>query len=76
MKTMKKAMTLLTALLLAMGVSAQKYLTASDVSFTSKGDAYSKERLKLDVYYPGSKQDCPVVVWFHGGGLEAGHHAL
>lgn len=76
MNTMKKAMTLLTAILLAMGVSAQKYLTASDIAFTSKGDAYSKERLKLDVYYPESKQDCPVVVWFHGGGLEAGQKEI
>ncbi len=33
---------------------------------------YLKERCKLDVYYPKDSISAPVVVWFHGGGLENG----
>jgi len=33
---------------------------------------YERERCVLDLYLPESKKDCPVVVWFHGGGLEGG----
>lgn len=62
--------------LLALIVSAQEYRTVSDISFTVKTDAYAQERLKLDVYYPESVKDCPVVVWFHGGGLEAGQKEI
>ncbi len=56
------------------------YATKNDVAYSSKTDEYSKERLKLDIYYPEGMKDCPVVVWFHGGGLTAGKkevpHAL
>ena len=41
---------LISAWLLAIGVSAQqKYLTVNDIAYTAKTDAYSQERLKLDV---------------------------
>ena len=53
-------------------LAQQKYVTVSDIAYTAKSDSYSQERLKLDVYYPDGAKDCPVVVWFHGGGLEAG----
>ncbi|UWX55231.1 alpha/beta hydrolase [Maribacter litopenaei] len=33
---------------------------------------YQKERCKLDVYYPQGMEKLPVIVWFHGGGPEAG----
>ena len=62
--------------LLTLSVSAQEYKTVSDISFTVKTDAYAQERLKLDVYYPETVKDCPVVVWFHGGGLEAGQKEI
>ena len=58
--------------LMALGVFAQSYKQVNDISYTTKQDAYSVERLKLDVYYPEHVSNCPVVVWFHGGGLEAG----
>lgn len=48
------------------------YKTKSDISYTKKTDSYAKERLKLDVYYPEGKTGCPVVIWFHGGGLTDG----
>ncbi|MFB6340157.1 alpha/beta hydrolase [Saccharicrinis sp. FJH62] len=39
-------------------------------------DAYKKERCVLDVYYPKDMKGSPVVVWFHGGGLEFGHKEI
>lgn len=39
---------------------------------TQNLDDYSKERCKLDVYYPKDTVNVPTVVWFHGGGLEFG----
>ena len=57
-------------------VWAQDYKQVNDISFTSKSDAYARERLKLDVYYPEGISNCPVVVWFHGGGLEAGQKEI
>ena len=38
----------------------------------SAGMDYARERCKLDVYYPTNETDAPVVVWFHGGGIEGG----
>ncbi|MBQ6191809.1 MAG: alpha/beta hydrolase [Bacteroidaceae bacterium] len=57
-----------------MAASAQqKYKEVRDIPYTNEQDAYAQERCKLDVYYPEGKTDCPVVVWFHGGGLEGGN---
>lgn len=55
---------------------AQKYKLEKDVSYTAKTDAYAQERLKLDIYYPTEAKDVPVVVWFHGGGLEQGEKEI
>ena len=63
-------------LLMVVAINAQNYKTESNISYTTKTDAYSKERLKLDVYYPEKLTDCPVIVWFHGGGLEAGQKEI
>lgn len=72
---MKKHIMLIVAALL-MGIvsmaAQENYKTVGDISYTVKTDKYAMERLKLDVYYPEGKTDCPVVVWFHGGGLTAG----
>ena len=48
----------------------------SDIQYKTGKDAYVKERCKLDVYYDKNLKDCPVVVWFHGGGLTGGHKEL
>lgn len=69
---MKQILLLNILCLMSLCLSAQTYQTKRDISYSSKTDAYAKERLKLDVYYPEGLHDCPVVVWFHGGGLEAG----
>ena len=70
---MKKYFLLLSIFLCSV-LSAQEaaYQWARDISYTSSDDAYARERCKLDVYYPQGKTDCPVVVWFHGGGLTGG----
>lgn len=48
-----------------------------DVSY--KADAsteYERERCKLDWYLPvEGTDDFPVLIWFHGGGLQQGHKA-
>ena len=56
--------------------SAQTYRHVNDINYTQKRDAHSIERLKLDVYHPEGKTDCPVIVWFHGGGLEGGNKEI
>jgi acetyl esterase/lipase len=70
MKQLRSIMMLLC--LITAGATAQTYKQVNDISYTKKTDTYSLERLKLDVYYPEDMKDCPVMVWFHGGGLEAG----
>lgn len=37
------------------------------------GDDYLRSQCQLDLKYPEDKKGYPVVVWFHGGGLEGGH---
>ena len=49
-----------------------QYKEVHDIPYTQNTDAYSKERCKLDVYYPVDLKNVPVVVWFHGGGLTGG----
>lgn len=59
------------ALLWCTGAGAQ-YHQVNDISYTESADSYAQERCKLDVYYPADVKDVPVVVWFHGGGIEGG----
>lgn len=61
---------------LALVATAQTYKMDKDVRYTAKPDAYSQERLLLDVYYPEGAHDVPVVMWMHGGGLEAGNKSI
>ncbi len=51
------------------------YKTAKDIIY-SNADAYALERCRLDVYHPQDGKDCPVVVWFHGGGLTGGERYI
>ena len=71
--TMKRILLIIACLLASLGAGAQQYLTIKDISYTQDSDAYAKERCKLDVYYPTDLKECPVVVWFHGGGLTGGN---
>jgi len=72
----KKVIFSLLALLLSTNIGAQTYKLLTDITYTAKTDSYAQERLKLDVYYPERMTDSPVVVWFHGGGLEAGEKEI
>ena len=52
------------------------YVLEENISYQSEslqnGDAYIKERCKLDIYYPKDTTNVATIVWFHGGGLEFG----
>ncbi len=37
--------------------------------------AYEVERCKLDLYLPEDEKDFPTLLWFHGGGIQAGSKA-
>ena len=64
---------LISLIIIAFGLTANaQYQTVKDIPYTPSGNQYAKERCKLDVYYPEKLKDVPVVVWFHGGGLEGG----
>lgn len=71
---MKKTIIPLLVLLLSLATSAGNlhYATKTDIPYTTSTDPYARERCKLDVYYPEDTTGCPVVVWFHGGGLTQG----
>ena len=70
-----KTVTILALMLLPIISQAQRqqYQQVNDIPYTVSADAYAQERCKLDVYYPTNQKDAPVVVWFHGGGIEGGN---
>lgn len=51
------------------------YLLQEDIPYRTEEGAtdYMKSRCKLDLYYPANIKDFPTVVWFHGGGIQAGN---
>jgi acetyl esterase/lipase len=73
---MKKIIFIVLSLIFSMGMAAQNYKQVNNITYTGKSDAYSQERLKLDIYYPEDAKDVPVVIWFHGGGLEQGQKEI
>ncbi len=58
------------------GYAGDRCRTKTDILYSRNKDEYSRERCKLDVYYPEKGSDLPVVVWFHGGGLTGGEKFL
>ena len=77
-----KSYFLILALLLCTMTAWAQYNQVNDIPYreaaekpragASAGMDYARERCKLDVYYPTNETDAPVVVWFHGGGIEGG----
>lgn len=67
------AILVLALLLFAGATKGQQYQQVNDIAYTESTDPYAQERCKLDVYYPTNRKDAPVVVWFHGGGIEGGN---
>ena len=73
MKCRKSTILVIVFLLCTTIARAQQYQQENDIPYTESADAYAKERCKLDVYYSNDLRDAPVVVWFHGGGIEGGN---
>lgn len=75
---MKKFVLLITLCCATLHAVAQQmsFREEKDIAYTSLDDRYAQERCKLDVYYPTEGKDCPVVVWFHGGGLVSGSKSI
>ena len=79
---MERCKIFILALLLCTTIARAQYNQVNDIPYreaeerlrigASAGMDYAQERCKLDVYYPTNTQDAPVVVWFHGGGIEGG----
>ena len=68
--------TIMILLAYAYSYAQSQYSTLFDVPYSEKNDAYSKERLKLDIHHHAEGKDMPVIVWFHGGGLTGGNKAV
>ena len=60
------------ALLFCTTIARAQYNQVNDIPYREAAEGYAQERCKLDVYYPTNAEDVPVVVWFHGGGIEGG----
>ena len=67
-----KSIFLILALLFCRPLAWAQYNQVNDIPYREAAEGYAQERCKLDVYYPTNSQDAPVVVWFHGGGIEGG----
>lgn len=67
-----KSIGLILLFLLCGLMTRAQYKQLNDIPYKESTDTYVQERCKLDVYYPTDLQDAPVVVWFHGGGIEGG----
>ena len=67
-----KSYFLILTLLFCTTILRAQYNQVNDISYREVVEGYAKERCKLDVYYPTNEKDAPVVVWFHGGGIEGG----
>ena len=61
------------AFLLCVNLAWGQYNQVNDIPYRDAAEGYAQERCKLDVYYPTDLKDAPVVVWFHGGGIEGGN---
>lgn len=61
-------------LLLSTFTARAQYQQVNDIPYAEENsNDYAKERCKLDVYFSKEMKDAPVVVWFHGGGIEGGN---
>ncbi len=77
MNTIIRKLLLAIMMMVATSIYAQNnYKQVDNIPYAMSSDSYAKDRCKLDVYYPTDKKDCPVVVWFHGGGLTSGNKSI
>lgn len=60
----------------AVAAKAPELEVEHDLPYRAAGaDAYATARCVLDIYRPQAASGLPVLVWFHGGGLEGGDKA-
>ena len=69
---MKRSIIIILAMILSAATALAQYRTVTDIPYVTTGNDYALERCKLDVHYSPELKDAPVVVWFHGGGIEKG----
>lgn len=70
---MKRILFLIAIFVSVLTANAQ-YALRENISYCAHPDnEYARERCMLDVYFPTALTDAPVVVYFHGGGIESGN---
>ncbi len=52
------------------------YKTEKNIPYQNGKGAYADKMCMLDIHYPVDTTGCPVVVWFHGGGLTGGSREI
>ncbi|MGN1211743.1 MAG: alpha/beta hydrolase [Candidatus Cryptobacteroides sp.] len=72
----KTAAVFLAASLSAAMLSGRNIKFDKEILYKASNDAYSSEMCRLDVGYEEGGEMRPVIVWFHGGGLTAGHREV
>ncbi len=79
---MKRLLLILSLALYLNPSSAQEsnYILKQDIHYYSDSinlsDEYINERCVLDIYYPENVEAFATVVWFHGGGIQAGEKEI
>ncbi|GAA3989367.1 alpha/beta hydrolase [Mucilaginibacter dorajii] len=77
---MKRSILFLLILISFSHAKAQEgYITKKNILYypdSASQDAYTKERCRLDIYYPKAAKNAGTVIWFHGGGIIQGEKQL
>ncbi|MBS2213467.1 alpha/beta hydrolase [Carboxylicivirga mesophila] len=78
---MKNTLLLIAFVILSFSLVAQEnYILKENIHYYSESlnqsDDYINECCLLDVYYPQDSAAYATVVWFHGGGIQAGHKEI
>ena len=69
---MKRIALFFAAVLISLSAFARNYEYDKEILYKGKPDAYTEKMCRLDVAYEKGSEGCPVIVWFHGGGLTSG----
>jgi acetyl esterase/lipase len=60
----------------AIAEAAEEIRCLRDVAYKTDGETqYERDRCKLDLYLPADGEGFATIVWFHGGGIQAGDKA-
>ena len=72
---MRRVLLLLVAMVGVVALHAAERERVNGISYRADDD-YSNKMCRVDVSYEKGAQNRPVIVWFHGGGLEKGNKDL